>query len=291
MLLPKALFCAFVIVAVSFAADTPEKAILETVFATKSETVLKHLPPAVKEMIDRLPEKERTAALATFLPHKWLGGKPQPANNGTDLLRFENPHVPADPLYIRIQRQVSSGLEAVLQIAVCQQQCHNSMLIWMRMEEGEWRFVEVQSGGHSVAQFDNLDFVEHLRSSVEYEGREQTAVANLRTLNTALVTYLSTYEAFPKSLKPLSGVYSEEAEPTAEQSLLVDEQFMAEPCVVAGYLFEYRWMNTDDGEGYVLIARPVDYGRSGKKSFYTDQSGVIRSTVEDRAAMQDDEPI
>ncbi|MEO5935987.1 MAG: hypothetical protein ABIP81_02130 [Terriglobales bacterium] len=279
------------------AADTPEKAILETIFATDPHTVLKHLPPGIAEAVKSIPDKDRKAAYARFLPERWMSGKPIRSDNGIDLWRYEfhPPHHHGSGekqiVAVRIQRQLSNGVEAILQLASCQEECYGGVQIWMRHEEGEWRFVEVRDHGRQVIGFDDPAFLANLRSSIEYDGNEPQAVANLRTINTALVTYLSTYESFPQALQPLSGVYSDEVEPTAEHAFLLGEEFMADPCIVGGYRFEYRWMAMDDGEGYTLIARPVDYGRSGRRSFYSDQSGVIRSTTADRTPSENDNPI
>lgn len=42
---------------------------------------------------------------------------------------------------------------------------------------------------------------------------------------------------------------------------------------------------------WTYTARPVERGRTGYRSFFTDQTGVIRATSEDRAANVNDPPI
>lgn len=42
---------------------------------------------------------------------------------------------------------------------------------------------------------------------------------------------------------------------------------------------------------YVVLARPVDFGTSGKRSFFTDASGTIRFTAEDRDPTAQDPPL
>jgi hypothetical protein len=44
-------------------------------------------------------------------------------------------------------------------------------------------------------------------------------------------------------------------------------------------------------KGYVVTARPEKYGVSGKLSLYSDQTAVIRATLEDREATVDDPPV
>lgn len=44
-------------------------------------------------------------------------------------------------------------------------------------------------------------------------------------------------------------------------------------------------------ETWTYTARPVERGRTGYRSFFADQTGVIRATSEDRAATASDPPI
>ena len=58
----------------------------------------------------------------------------------------------------------------------------------------------------------------------------------------------------------------------------------------SGYRFDFRGVNRvgTANKGFVLVAVPVEYGKTGKRSFYSDESGIIRFTDEDRAATADD---
>ena len=42
---------------------------------------------------------------------------------------------------------------------------------------------------------------------------------------------------------------------------------------------------------YTIIARPLEYGKTGKNSYFTDESVVIHQTSEDRPATAKDPPI
>jgi hypothetical protein len=44
-------------------------------------------------------------------------------------------------------------------------------------------------------------------------------------------------------------------------------------------------------ETWTYTARPVAWGKTGYRSFFVDQTGVIRATSEDRAANANDTPI
>ena len=66
------------------------------------------------------------------------------------------------------------------------------------------------------------------------------------------------------------------------------------------YRYEYRpgppIENPPEGcrpgaQSFTMSARPLEYGKGGRRSFFLDESGEIRSTVEDRAATAEDPPL
>jgi type IV pilus assembly protein PilA len=106
---------------------------------------------------------------------------------------------------------------------------------------------------------------------------EASAVGSLRTLNTALVTYSSTYGGFPDDmawLAPPGGGGPADA----NNADLVDEVLAAG--TKSGYTFAYTPADVDgDGNNdtYEITADPVQRGTTGQRGFFTDQSGVIRA--------------
>ncbi len=42
---------------------------------------------------------------------------------------------------------------------------------------------------------------------------------------------------------------------------------------------------------YTVVARPLEYGKAGTMSYFTDESDVIRQTSEDRPATAKDPPL
>ena len=62
----------------------------------------------------------------------------------------------------------------------------------------------------------------------------------------------------------------------------------------SGYVFEYTPGNVDASRRintFTITARPVAYDKTGKRSFFTDESGVIRLTTANQAATVYDAPI
>lgn len=130
-------------------------------------------------------------------------------------------------------------------------------------------------------------------STHRVERDEASATATLRTLNTAQTLYAETYGAgFTNTLTKLGPPAS--GQPNASHADLVDlllsggvEGGTATSFVKSGYRFVYT-AGAADADGrirtYTITARPIAYKQSGVRSFFTDQTGVIRATSEDRAA-------
>ena len=126
-----------------------------------------------------------------------------------------------------------------------------------------------------------------LRSRIA--ANQASAVGSLRTLNTAEVTYSTTYNSGYSStladLGPGTG-----GTPTASFAGLIDEVLSgigsaggtaatANQSSKSGYTFVYSPAGTDTNgkiDFYSFTASPVSPGTTGTNYYYTDQSGVIR---------------
>ena len=116
---------------------------------------------------------------------------------------------------------------------------------------------------------------------------ETSAVGSLRTINTAAVSYYSTYNVgFPTSLPELGGVAGAVA--TCGAAQLID------PILSAGLIAQKSgyFVTLNPGvvlytgplggcaagtmDGYEITAWPISLGNSGQRSFCVDGSGVIR---------------
>ena len=102
---------------------------------------------------------------------------------------------------------------------------------------------------------------------------EASAVGSLRTINTAAVTYSTTYnsQGYPASLAALgtSGAA------TSASADLIDSVLAAG--TKSGYGFTFTGDGKTPSNGYTIAADPTSRGTSGQRGFYTDQSGVIRN--------------
>jgi prepilin-type N-terminal cleavage/methylation domain-containing protein len=121
--------------------------------------------------------------------------------------------------------------------------------------------------------------------SARMAGNEASAVGSVRTLNTACITYNSTwgvgYPALLSNLGPGSPA-------TATNADLID--VVLSSGTKSGYSFVYV-AGAPDGAGnidsYTLNANPTVPGSSGIRFFYTDQGGVITYAYGTPAAISD----
>jgi type IV pilus assembly protein PilA len=104
---------------------------------------------------------------------------------------------------------------------------------------------------------------------------ESSTVSSLRTLNTAMVTYVSQCPTvgYPATLTDLGPG----ANACTGGANIVDNIIGVANPIKSGYNFTYTVTPTGTFNGfYTLTATPLVRGVTGQRSFYTDPSGVIR---------------
>jgi type IV pilus assembly protein PilA len=129
-----------------------------------------------------------------------------------------------------------------------------------------------------------------LRSRIA--ANEASAVGSMRTINTAEVTYASTYPAtgFAGSLAALGGSGTSSS---SSNALLLDSVLGCSsgtgttPCAKSGYNFTLAASGSNPATFYTANAAPVSYDQTGKRYFYTDASGVIRYNTASAASSSD----
>jgi type IV pilus assembly protein PilA len=118
---------------------------------------------------------------------------------------------------------------------------------------------------------------------------EASAVSSLRTMNTACITYNSSYGNYPAALANLGPVVSP-ALPTSTSADLLDQVLggATVPALKSGYNFTYASPGTGfsgaAGTSYSINAAPASAGQTGVRGFYTDMSGVIRFDADGNTA-------
>ncbi len=112
----------------------------------------------------------------------------------------------------------------------------------------------------------------YLRSRMQ--ANEASAVSSLRMINTAAITYSSTYVdvGYPANLADMGG-----ANPCAASSTsacMLDE--MISHGTKSGYSFVWAGDGATPSFSYTLTATPLNVGGSGQRQFCTDQTGAMR---------------
>jgi len=119
---------------------------------------------------------------------------------------------------------------------------------------------------------------------------EASAVGSLRTINTACVTYSTTYRRYPDELAVLGGEGAGSA-PSSSAAELIDN--VLQNGTKLGYVFSYSPGAADSSgniDNYVVTASPVTPGTTGLRYFFTDQTGIIRADLSS-PANQDSPPL
>jgi prepilin-type N-terminal cleavage/methylation domain-containing protein len=104
---------------------------------------------------------------------------------------------------------------------------------------------------------------------------EASAVASLRTLNTSIVAYSTTYATDPPTLTALGP----SAAPSSTAADLVDSLLGTDPAQKSGYTLTYAAVAGTPITQYTILAAPQSTS-TGQRKFFTDQSGVIRQTTD-----------
>ncbi len=108
---------------------------------------------------------------------------------------------------------------------------------------------------------------------------EASSVATLRTYNTAIVSFQTTYGTDPgTSLTQLGPATT----PSSTAADLVDNLLGAATPTKSGYKFTYAPGAAAGGivSTYTIVAAPITQNVTGQRQFFTDQSGVIRQTTD-----------
>jgi len=120
---------------------------------------------------------------------------------------------------------------------------------------------------------------------------EASAVASLRTYNTSIVAYETTYATAPTT--DLSEL-GPSTTPSSTAADLVDNLLGIAAPIKSGYAFTYK-AGAAAANGsvstYTIIANPTTQNVTGQRTFFTDQSGVIRQRTDGTTAGATDTPI
>jgi hypothetical protein len=277
-------------------AGTPKEALIELATAKDLATVEKHVPLAMLEHIEKMkPGRKKTILDVMVIARRFEEQQATLHLSDDGETLFVVGKDDRSSGYLHVIREISNGAEAVEEIEFCPKQegtspgrCFSGFAI-MKLQEGEWRLAEIAGG--EGANFEDPKFLASL-DTAPVNANESSAVGGLRTLNTAIVSYQVSFpdQGTPSALSSLGSSGPDQHEPSAEHAMLVDPALGCNQstCIKLGYLYQYNRLSK---EKYVITARPVKFDDSGTRSFFTDESGVIRATSEDREPTVKDPPL
>ncbi len=134
-------------------------------------------------------------------------------------------------------------------------------------ENGGWRLISLGLVLLDIPQL-SKQWVES-----DLQAREDAALANLRSLSSAIVTYRNAFGKLPDSLAQLGPAPKDQISP--DLASLVSEELASGSD--GGYRFRYRLTPgaQEDQSSFELVATPQEYGKTGRRSFFADSAGKL----------------
>jgi hypothetical protein len=271
---------------------TPQAALEEIASTTQPEVIARHLPEPVQKRIEALPAAKKQAILKSLLELKSsqlqdCTVRPAHEGSGWEIIDEDGDlkgKVTLDNAFI-------SGLEAMLPLRFeTPGGDSQSFIVTMHLEDDEWRIDDFGPWTKT-----DLGLAKLLHEPTEMEDNEAAARKTLTTIYRALMNYATVHPAvgYPSGLRALiAPLVLRHHGVTVEMSML-DESFTADPLIRNGYRFRYQQTGTgngttDDVGSFELTAVPVEFGKTGGKSFFINENGRLRTTTENRPATAQD---
>jgi hypothetical protein len=294
------------------APQTARQALLEMFFSKTPGTFEKHLPLATRAA---LRKASATSGAPMFSGFSALTGQLnahgqqiQTFEAGPTLMLIEDSQAHSK-FEITVERDDLRGDQDQIELGFHSSKAGESQTagakFWlnltMKQEDGNWRLNEI-----SVAIGVSLTDPEFLKamtakmtpaamsmtSSANPAGtpsaltamsgaNENAAVAGVRTINTAEVSYAASFPpaGFTCTLSELGGMGSGAA-PTERQAMLIDPRLASGR--KNGYVFALTGCGGTPSSRYSVTATPADPG-SGTRAFCSDESGVVRFSANGNA--------
>jgi hypothetical protein len=247
-----------------------------------------HLTADSAQAFRALPAAQRTALMQRLVQLD-NPGKPllSTAMDGNLVLRCETPAI---TIALRFgATQLRENLAFIPINIPAPGEGTRSIRFGMVREGGDWKLLTV-----GLLLLDIPTLQQQWEKS-DLEAREQSAIDDLRDLARALDTYRNAFGVLPDSLSQLGPAPKEGISPDAAS--LVDAELAAGS--KDGYTFRYRIVPAAGAEtpedankkaGYEVAATPYDYGKTGKRSFFLDSSGVLRGADKQGVVATADDP-
>jgi len=295
--------------------QTARQALLEMFFSKTPGTFQKHLPQATQAALRKAEPASGASMLAGFSALtsqlSARGQQLQTFEAGPTLVLIDDP-LAHSKFEITVERDDLRGDEDEIELAF-----HGSkdgetqtagakfrLTLTMKQEAGSWRLNEISAAvGVSLSDPEFLKaMTKNVRPAVTGVGtampsssapqvmnlsaassaaNEATAVAAVRTLNTAEMTYAASFPTagFTCTLSDLGGMGSGNGV-SEHQAMLIDPRLAGGR--KNGYLFALSGCNGMPSSRFSITAVPAD-PTSGTRAFCSDESAVIRFSTDGKA--------
>ena len=297
----------------SFAArcgETPREALVTFVLTDNKKQYEACFPEEFRKLLPSMDPGERENILGASTFHNALAKDGLRLRDGADegalfVLEERNRSAAADSppdttSVLRVAREVSDGGTALLLLEMCksgrqpdEEYCREGRAYaWLKFEDGDWRVtsIDLVTGSNDFLVLDDPNLITKERRK-KCERDEQDLLGDFGRSAAILKAYYDkSGTGFPQDVSTVGELVTKDDVPDLGMNLQMFAPCKQNRCSWEGYNVRYERRSTGLRGGYTLEARPEQYGRTGVRSFYMDQSGVIRATEEDRAATERDDP-
>lgn len=272
--------------------ETPQEIAYRILTSHSPEEVLACLPKKFREALRDVTPQEKARLFEEFSlqlssDRIQIQSGTEPNELVTVTIHKEGPE--EQKVHVFNDRLLMDGEGALLRLLVCEDEKRGencvAVLAWFEVEDGTWVLSRLETTADRSISFADGSMLHRFKRNSDPV--QAVAIGRMRTLNTANITYYSTYEkGYAPSIRSLGPAET----CNEDNACLIDERLAAaDDQSLDGYRFHYELSSGCGQEAcYRITARPVD----GKgPSFYTDERGIIYSTDEDRDATPQDPPL
>ncbi|HTC62500.1 MAG TPA: hypothetical protein VK709_06630 [Candidatus Saccharimonadales bacterium] len=221
-----------------------------------------------------LPSPQRTAMMKRFVLLE-EPGRPllSTSNSGQRIVRCESPsfttEMRLDPAKVR------ENLAFIpMEIPITGEE-PRKVTVGLVREGGSWKLLSV-----GLILLD-VPAMAKQWAQADMDANEDIAIADLRSVAAAAITYRNAYGVLPETLAALGPAQADGVSPDAAG--LLDKALAAGE--KDGYTFRYAIVPATDfalGEdsgkavNFSIACSPIEYGKMGRRSFFLDSSGILR---------------